>query len=118
MPKVVLVVCFDGTIAARPMMCEWIMQSDDQLPEELFEALVRLHAKYLRYDQYVQVELGIGGLTESLKRPRATPWRAFHADAWTCGCRTVGATPGHGWTRCWCRWRRISRRRLRRSGHS
>jgi len=44
------------------MMCEWIMQSDDQLPEELFEALVRLHAKYLRYDQYVRVDLSMGGL--------------------------------------------------------
>jgi len=56
--------------AARPMMCEWLMQADDQLPEELFEALVRLHAKYLRYDQYLWDELRVGGL----------PWFAL-----TCG---------------------------------
>lgn len=35
------------------MLCEWMVQADDQLPEDLFEALVKLHAKYLRYEQYV-----------------------------------------------------------------
>ena len=35
------------------MLCEWMVQADDQLPEDLFEAMVKLHAKYLRYEQYV-----------------------------------------------------------------
>ena len=49
------------------MLCEWMVQADDHVPDDLFEALVKLHAKYLRYDQYAKQSLRWRGVTHACR---------------------------------------------------